>query len=122
VRFMPVSYRLTVINSMSDLTDIDTTRQAPDSTLFPGLPAGAETHTGFTNEQSKTANQILSEVKNLMAAHNTKQVTIVRIYNIIIMSIYELNSASAFRLVTPLVVQSPNWTLFSSSLTSPMHP
>ncbi|KAI0670760.1 alpha/beta-hydrolase [Trametes maxima] len=61
----------------SDLTDINFFLDDLDSTLFPGLPSGVQAHNGFADEHAKTASTILTEVKNLLAKNNAKQVVVV---------------------------------------------
>jgi len=46
-------------------------------TLFPGISSSIEAHSGFANEQAKTATDILSAVQETIAAHGATQVTIV---------------------------------------------
>ncbi|KAF8893961.1 Alpha/Beta hydrolase protein [Infundibulicybe gibba] len=62
---------------VSDLTDVNIIRGNLDSTLFPGVSSSVTVHDGFRNEHALTAPKILAEVKRLMAAKNTKQVTVI---------------------------------------------
>ncbi|KAF8799891.1 lipase class 3 family protein [Phlegmacium glaucopus] len=61
----------------ADATDADAFLESLDSTLFPGVSSSVEAHSGFANEQAKTATQILSAVKSAIAAHSATKVTIV---------------------------------------------
>jgi hypothetical protein len=62
-------------HSQSDLTDANVIRGPLDPALFPGLPAGVESHSGFRDEHAKTADQILTEVKRLLAEKGSTQIT-----------------------------------------------
>ncbi|KAF8893960.1 alpha/beta-hydrolase [Infundibulicybe gibba] len=62
---------------VSDLTDVNILQDNLDSTLFPGVSSSVTVHDGFRNEHALTAPEILTEVKRLMAAKNTKQVTVI---------------------------------------------
>jgi hypothetical protein len=57
--------------SLSVQTDVNAVLVSPDDTLFPGIPTNIEVHEGFANEHKKTANQILAEVRNLMAKYSS---------------------------------------------------
>jgi len=59
------------------ITDADFFLESLDSTLFPGVSSSVEAHSGFANEQAKTATAILSAVQNAIVAHSAKKVTIV---------------------------------------------
>ncbi|PPQ76610.1 LOW QUALITY PROTEIN: hypothetical protein CVT26_012749 [Gymnopilus dilepis] len=61
----------------ADATDVDAFLESLDSTLFPGISSSVEAHSGFANEQAKTATTILSAVKTAISAHSAKKVTIV---------------------------------------------
>ncbi|ETW81949.1 Lipase, class 3 [Heterobasidion irregulare TC 32-1] len=61
----------------SDLTDLNIAKRVLDPTLFPGVPDGVEVHSGFADAHEKTASQILTEVKRLMATHRTTNVTLI---------------------------------------------
>jgi len=58
-------------------TDADAFQESLDSSLFPGVSSSVEAHSGFANEQAKTATQILSAVKTAISAHSATRVTIV---------------------------------------------
>ena len=60
------------------MTDLNAFRVAPDDTLFPGIPTTVEVHKGFANEHKKVANQILAEVRKLMAEYSSTTVVLVR--------------------------------------------
>lgn len=68
---------LRIVCRKSDLTDLNIAKRALDPTLFPGVPDGVEVHSGFADAHEKTASQILTEVKRLMATHRTPNVTLV---------------------------------------------
>lgn len=83
--------------SEADATDANAFLESLDSTLFPGLSSSIEAHSGFANEQAKTATTILSNVQKAIAAHSAKQVTIVghSLGEIILPVIEKLNSYQA---------------------------
>ncbi|KAF8797570.1 lipase class 3 family protein [Phlegmacium glaucopus] len=58
-------------------TDANAFLESLDPTLFPGVSPSVEVHSGFANEQAKTATEILSAVKTAIAAHGATKVTIV---------------------------------------------
>ncbi|KAF8799863.1 hypothetical protein BYT27DRAFT_7263486 [Phlegmacium glaucopus] len=57
--------------------DTDLLLESLDPTLFPGVSPSIHAHSGFTNEQAKTATKILSAVKSAIATHGATKVTIV---------------------------------------------
>ena len=61
----------------ADATDANAFLEPLDSSLFPGLSSSIEAHSGFANEQAKTATTILSNVQKAISAHGAKQVTLV---------------------------------------------
>jgi len=61
----------------ADATDADAFLESLDPTLFPGVSSSVEAHSGFANEQAKTATTILSAVKTAIAAHSATKVTVV---------------------------------------------
>lgn len=61
----------------ADITDTDLVMESLDTTLFPGVSSSVQTHSGFANEQAKTATKILSAVQAAIAAHRATQVTTV---------------------------------------------
>ncbi|KAF8971867.1 lipase class 3 family protein [Flammula alnicola] len=61
----------------ADATDIDAFLENLDSSLFPGVSSSIEAHSGFANEQAKTATTILAAVKTAISAHGATQVTVV---------------------------------------------
>jgi hypothetical protein len=61
------------------LTDLDVHLVAPDRTLFPGIPTTVEVHHGFAEYHMKSANQIIAEVRKLMAKHSSTNVVLVRL-------------------------------------------
>ncbi|KAF8882767.1 lipase class 3 family protein [Gymnopilus junonius] len=61
----------------ADATDLDAFLESLNPTLFPGISSSVEAHSGFANEQAKTATTILSAVKTAISAHSAKKVTIV---------------------------------------------
>ncbi|OBZ73725.1 Lipase [Grifola frondosa] len=58
------------------LTDGDLTLEKPDATLFPGLDSSIEVHSGFAQEQAKTATSILGAVSSAISKYGTKSVTL----------------------------------------------
>ncbi|KAJ6533449.1 hypothetical protein DFH09DRAFT_1092493 [Mycena vulgaris] len=48
-----------------------------DPTLFPGLSSSIKAHSGFADEQAKTAANILAAVNTALAAHSATEVTMV---------------------------------------------
>ncbi|KAF8887330.1 Alpha/Beta hydrolase protein [Infundibulicybe gibba] len=58
-------------------TDANVFQESLDPTLFPGISSSVEVHSGFANEQAKTATQILAAVRTAMATHSATHVTIV---------------------------------------------
>ncbi|KAF9478910.1 lipase class 3 family protein [Pholiota conissans] len=61
----------------ADATDADAFLESLDSSLFPGVSSSVEAHSGFANEQAKTATTILSAVQSTIKAHSATAVTIV---------------------------------------------
>ncbi|TFK42078.1 lipase class 3 family protein [Crucibulum laeve] len=61
----------------ADATDADAFLGTLDSTLFPGVSSSVEVHSGFRNEQAKTANQILSAVSTAISVHSATTVAVV---------------------------------------------
>ncbi|KIJ21171.1 hypothetical protein PAXINDRAFT_165906 [Paxillus involutus ATCC 200175] len=59
------------------VTDVDFFLTNLDSTLFPGISSSIEVHSGFKDEQAKTATLVLSAVKTAMSKYNTTSVTMV---------------------------------------------
>nr|ABN45742.1 lipase [Antrodia cinnamomea] len=59
------------------ITDADIEKTTLDSSLFPGLSSDIEVHSGFANEQSKTATDVLSAVQSAMSKHSASKVTVV---------------------------------------------
>ncbi|KAI0301189.1 alpha/beta-hydrolase [Multifurca ochricompacta] len=62
---------------MSVLTDANIAFMEPEPTLFPDLPSGIKVHSGFALEHEKTAQQILAEVRRLMAEHSSTHVILI---------------------------------------------
>ncbi|KAI0085773.1 lipase [Irpex rosettiformis] len=62
---------------LADLTDADIIRETLDSTLFPGISSSVTVHSGFANEQAKTATLILSAVQTALSNNGANTVTIV---------------------------------------------
>ncbi|OJT15446.1 Lipase [Trametes pubescens] len=58
------------------LTDIDIILESLSSALFPGAPAGIQTHMGFTASQQKTAVDILQAVQTGLTKFSPKKVTV----------------------------------------------
>ncbi|KAJ7089828.1 lipase [Mycena belliarum] len=59
------------------VTDSDFFLESLDPTLFPGLGSSIEAHSGFANEQSKTAPLVLAAVQTALSTSGLKTVTIV---------------------------------------------
>ncbi|EKM50550.1 uncharacterized protein PHACADRAFT_263889 [Phanerochaete carnosa HHB-10118-sp] len=62
---------------LADLTDVDIITENLDSTLFPGISSSIEVHSGFADEQAKTASSILAAVEIAISEHGAEKVTIV---------------------------------------------
>ncbi|KAK2462712.1 hypothetical protein APHAL10511_005230 [Amanita phalloides] len=58
-------------------TDADAFLENLDSTLFPGISSSVECHSGFSNEQAKTATNVLSAVQTALSTHGAGRVTVV---------------------------------------------
>ncbi|KAF8651855.1 hypothetical protein AX16_004629 [Volvariella volvacea WC 439] len=58
-------------------TDANIPQKKLDSSLFPGISSSVEVHSGFANEQAKTASAILSAVRTAISQHSATRVTIV---------------------------------------------
>ncbi|KAK7031541.1 lipase [Favolaschia claudopus] len=63
--------------SLSLVTDSDFFLGSLDSSLFPGVSSSVEVHSGFRDEQAKTAPQILAAVQTALAQSGVKKVTLV---------------------------------------------
>jgi len=61
----------------SDLTDLDVPKKTLDASLFPGVSSSIEVHSGFADEQAKTARKVLSAVQKVMNDHKVSNVTVV---------------------------------------------
>ncbi|KAJ3576106.1 hypothetical protein NP233_g659 [Leucocoprinus birnbaumii] len=61
----------------ADATDVNAFLESLDSSLFPGVSSSVKAHSGFANEQAKTATAILSAVNTAISQHGVKKVTIV---------------------------------------------
>ncbi|KAJ7813147.1 alpha/beta-hydrolase [Mycena olivaceomarginata] len=59
------------------VTDSDFFLGTLDPTLFPGLSSSIEVHSGFRDEQAKTATQILAAVQTALSGFGVNKVTIV---------------------------------------------
>ncbi|KAF5352567.1 hypothetical protein D9756_006170 [Leucocoprinus leucothites] len=58
-------------------TDANAFLESLDPSLFPGVPSSVEAHSGFANEQAKTATQVLSAVQTAISQHGATKVTLV---------------------------------------------
>jgi hypothetical protein len=67
-----------ILHSLAVRTDADLRLIDPHPILFPRIPAAVKIHEGFAAEHEKTANQILAEVRKLMAKHSSTNVILVR--------------------------------------------
>ncbi|KIL69048.1 hypothetical protein M378DRAFT_118906 [Amanita muscaria Koide BX008] len=61
----------------ADATDANAFLENLDSNLFPGVPSSVEVHSGFADEQAKTATRILSAVQKTMSTYSASSVTVV---------------------------------------------
>ncbi|KAF8470282.1 lipase [Russula ochroleuca] len=59
------------------LTDADFFLKQLDTSLFPGIPSSVEAHSGFVDEQAKTASEILFHVQNTLSTQGLSSVTVV---------------------------------------------
>ncbi|CCM03519.1 uncharacterized protein FIBRA_05653 [Fibroporia radiculosa] len=62
---------------LSDLTDVDIITENLNSTLFPGVSSDVWVHSGFANEQAKTADIILQETQYLIQTQGADTVILV---------------------------------------------
>ncbi|KAJ7497940.1 lipase [Mycena galericulata] len=62
---------------LSLVTDSNFFLSSLDSTLFPGLSSSIETHSGFADEQAKTATDILAAVQTTISKFGANKVTLV---------------------------------------------
>jgi len=65
------------VKLLADLTDLNILLKPLDASLFPGIPSDVEAHSGFANEQARTASTILYHVKSTLSAQGLSQVTVV---------------------------------------------
>ncbi|PPQ92491.1 hypothetical protein CVT25_010395 [Psilocybe cyanescens] len=61
----------------ADLTDLLIAMEPLSPTLFPGVDSAIRVHSGFANEQAKTATRILQAVKSAISAYKAKKVTLI---------------------------------------------
>ncbi|KAF8623158.1 hypothetical protein AX17_007546 [Amanita inopinata Kibby_2008] len=61
----------------ADLTDLDIIMEKLNPTLFPGIDSSVKVHSGFANEQAKTATQVLSAVQTTISKFGARQVALV---------------------------------------------
>ncbi|KAF8555827.1 alpha/beta-hydrolase [Imleria badia] len=59
------------------VTDLGLILDGLDSSLFPGLSSDIKVHSGFQDDQSRTASDILSSVQTAMSKYATNSVTLV---------------------------------------------
>ncbi|KAF9269341.1 lipase [Marasmius fiardii PR-910] len=59
------------------LTDASFVLVNLDSTLFPGVSSSVKVHSGFQDEQAKTATQVLAAVQKAISANSATTVTVV---------------------------------------------
>nr|GAT53480.1 predicted protein [Mycena chlorophos] len=59
------------------LTDASFVLESLNATLFPGVSSSVKAHSGFANEQAKTATTILSAVQTAISKYGAKNVTLV---------------------------------------------
>ncbi|KAF8336196.1 Alpha/Beta hydrolase protein [Amanita rubescens] len=58
-------------------TDVDVFPKKLNTALFPGVPSSVQVHSGFANEQAKTATQVLSAVKSALSTYGASKVSVV---------------------------------------------
>nr|BAL02936.1 lipase class 3 family protein [Pholiota nameko] len=61
----------------ADATDADAFLETLNTSLFPGVSSSVKAHSGFANEQAKTATAILSAVQSTIKTHSATAVTVV---------------------------------------------
>ncbi|KAF8167182.1 lipase class 3 family protein [Crassisporium funariophilum] len=61
----------------ADATVANVVLQPLDPTLFPGVSSSIEAHSGFADQQAKTATAVLSAVREALSMHGPTNVTIV---------------------------------------------
>ncbi|KAF9269338.1 alpha/beta-hydrolase [Marasmius fiardii PR-910] len=59
------------------ITDAEFVPEPLDSSLFPGVPSSVKAHSGFRDEQAKTATQVLAAVQKTLSDNSASQVTVV---------------------------------------------
>ncbi|KAF8735158.1 hypothetical protein AX14_002614 [Amanita brunnescens Koide BX004] len=59
------------------ITDLDAFKENLDSSLFPGVSSSVEVHSGFANEQAKTATKVLSAVQSTISTYGASKVALV---------------------------------------------
>ncbi|GBE86641.1 hypothetical protein SCP_0905210 [Sparassis crispa] len=62
---------------LSILTDIDIILEPLDQSLFPGMSSDVLVHSGFANQQAKSASAILSAVQRTMSEYGVNHITTV---------------------------------------------
>ncbi|CAK5278142.1 unnamed protein product, partial [Mycena citricolor] len=72
-----VGHQGTETNILAILTDATFLMESLNATLFPGIPAGIEAHSGFANEHAKTAETVLANVKQALSITGFNKVTMV---------------------------------------------
>ncbi|KAJ7623647.1 lipase class 3 family protein [Roridomyces roridus] len=73
-----VSHQGTNVEAIQSIaTDAEFGLARLNATLFPGLSSSIEAHSGFANEQAKTATAVLAAVKLAISTFGVKKVTIV---------------------------------------------
>ncbi|KAF8347909.1 lipase class 3 family protein [Amanita rubescens] len=58
-------------------TDINAFQEILDPSLFPGIDSSIEVHSGFANEQAKTATEVLSAIQKTISEHGADHITVV---------------------------------------------
>ncbi|KAG8812716.1 hypothetical protein FRC17_001883, partial [Serendipita sp. 399] len=59
------------------LTDLNFILQSPSQSQFPGLPSGAQVHSGFLSSFSLSQTAVFDAVQKASSDYNTKKVTII---------------------------------------------
>ncbi|KAH8978644.1 alpha/beta-hydrolase [Lactarius hatsudake] len=84
VGFWPAQSAVVVAHQGTDpsklvpvLTDARVLPIKPDPVLFPNIPSDVKVHAGFVKQHKKTAPQILTEVKRLMAEKSSTHVILI---------------------------------------------
>ncbi|KAG8823155.1 hypothetical protein FRC19_004526 [Serendipita sp. 401] len=73
-----VGYQGTKVDEIQALlTNANFGLTAPSQTLFPGLPSGAQAHSGFLNAYAGSQASVLAAVQSASSTYGTKKITLV---------------------------------------------